>query len=132
MKKNYYIIDVQEDTVTTRAKLEKLFNAQCEELRWDYCDCIDEYIAREQMNGNLIVLEDEPLIIKKTVLTPKQCGKLIGYDISDDISLAEFDEKMDDDCFWNFPLSEFSEILENESKVVVVKFADGTYRFCEV
>ena len=44
----------------------------------------------------------------------------------------EFDEKMEDDCLWNFPLSEFSEILENENKVVVVKFADGTYRFCEV
>ena len=64
--------------------------------------------------------------------TPSQYGELISLDIPDTIQLDEFDEITSKHCLWNYPLDEHSHIVENDLKVVVVRFNNGECRFVEI
>lgn len=127
-----YIIDYIEQKVRTRADIRKHFINGSEEFRWDYCNSVDEYIYRMQKQGKMLVIENNGTIMSNKILSPRQYGQLCKLKIAADISLCKFDELTSKINCWNYPLSEYMHVVENELKVVVVKFSDGTYRFVEV
>lgn len=54
------------------------------------------------------------------------------------ITLKELEDlfKEEEICLWNYPLTEIEHIIENELKVVLVRFPEDIgeyeYRFCEI
>lgn len=71
------------------------------------------------------------IIEASKVYTPKQLGLFLNMEIADDITLAELDYILTNMNLWNYPLGEFSELLENEAHAIVVKVS-GHYRFVEL
>ena len=133
--KKHYAIIVTDNKLTTIETLCRNFDKMPEEIRWDYCDCAEEYICRGEVEGELIVLDNEDSIVVKSPLTPNQYGRqFLGIKIPNDITIEEFDILVADKYnLWNYPLNEFNETIENDSNVVIVKFdKESTYRFVEV
>ena len=68
------------------------------------------------------------------ICSPTEYCKKAGVDadITDDISVADFDEAVADEYgYWNYCLEDGSETVENELTVIPVKFSDGTIRLVE-
>ena len=77
------------------------------------------------------------VVVSDKIYTPSEYGKEIGVKgISDNISFEELRALMDSDdnlsTFWDFPLSEIDELLENGEPVVLVRFSDGEVRWFEL
>ena len=132
-----YFIELPKGKLVTKSALCSQFKRIPEELRWDYCDAIEEYIYCLQQDGALIDINESENIVENSPLTPKQYGKkFLNINIPNDIAIDKFDELVADNYgLWNYPLSEYSEILEAESKVVIVRFkqnGESVCRFVEV
>lgn len=132
-KPTVYIIDLTTGDMTTAAKVTARFVRAPEEFRWDFCDSSEEYIYRMEEQGDYVVVKQNGYIMSNKVLTPKQYGELIKINIPANVSVAKFDEVITNKYnLWNYPLNEYKHIVENNLKVVVVKFQSGQYRFVEV
>lgn len=118
--------------ITTKAKIKRDFIKMPDEIRWDFCNFHEEWIYRREEEGFYTVIQDNGYIKSDKIFTPKQYGKLLGINIPANISLEEFDKTVADEyCLWNYPLTEYQHIVDNNLQVIVVKFNNGEYRFVE-
>lgn len=131
-EKTTYIIDVVNEEITTKGKIRKEFVRNDDDFRWWHGNSSENYIYELENDGKLIVIEENGHIMSDKIFTPKQYGKLVEISIPSDISLEKFDEITSEHNLWNYPLSEYSHIVENDLKVVVVKFNNYDYRFVEI
>jgi len=141
MNTTYYIYK-NDSSIVTKGELKKGFIRFPEEIRWDYCNSSEEYIYQGIECGALIEIKKDNVFASDKILTPSQYARFTNIDsISDNTSVEEFDIAVADRyCKWNYPLSEYNLVKENcldpntlkGTRVVVVKFKDGTYRLVEV
>ena len=131
-EKTTYIINVVNEEITTKTKIKKEFVCDDDDFRWWYCNSSENYIYELENDGKLIVIEENGHIMSDKIYTPSQYGKLVGISIPSSVSLEKFDEITSEYCLWNYPLCEYSHIVENDLKVVVVKFDCDNYRFVEI
>lgn len=132
------VIYVKENEVKDYKEEEKEFANMPEEIRWgEYAGAFEEYLYQGEQMGRVIILEKNKNIMSDKIYSPADYAREFGIEenIRNDISLAEFEEIVGD-CtthnLWNYPLTEYSEIVENDGKVVLVKFETDGYRFVEV
>lgn len=130
------IVLITKNTIIDREELKESFNRFPEEIRWgEYAGSFAEYLYRGEEMGQIVILEKNGYIVSNKVYSPAEYAKVFGIEenIKDDISLVEFDEIVaDGHNLWNIALSEYSEIVENDYEVVLVKFKNDGYRFVEV
>lgn len=128
-----YIIDLTTGSLTTANKVKLKFIKLPDEIRWDFCNSSREYIFQMERSGQCVVVKNNGYIVSNKVITPKQYGETLKINIPSNITVAQFDEIVSDRYnLWNYPLSEYKHIVENNLKVVVVKFKSGECRFVEV
>ncbi len=127
------MIVVPENTIKEQAQLEKEFAEFPEEIRWgDYAGAFVEYLHIQQQKGDIIPLKANDFIASSEIYSPSGYAYRVGIKgIKDTITLEEFDRVLSEKGLWNYPLSEYSEIVANHNKVVLVKF-ESNYRFVEV
>lgn len=90
------------------------FVTSCEELRWEYCNCFEEYLYRQKV-----------LVIPEKEYTPTEYVRIASLDVdmTDDIEIDRFDEIIAGQFnLWNYLLSESSELAIKGVKAVIVKF----------
>jgi hypothetical protein len=132
-RETVYILDFRANKIKTKTEIEKDFCRAPEEFRWDFCNSVDEYIFRMERAGEYVVVKNNGYIVSNKILTPKQYGDALNMRIPADITLAQFDEITDNKYgIWNYPLFEYKHIVENNLKVVLVRFKNGEHRFVEV
>lgn len=130
------IVLITENAVIDTEELKNSFRNFPDEIYWgEYAGSFAEYLYRGEEMGQIVILEKNGYIVSNKVYSPAEYTKEFGIEenIKDDISLAEFDEIVaDGHNLWNHALSEYSEIVENDCEVVLVKFQTDGYRFVEV
>lgn len=127
------MIVVPENTIKEQVQLKKEFADFPEEIRWgDYAGAFSEYLYIQQQRGEIIPLKVNDFIISDKIYSPSVYAYRVGINnVEDTITLEEFDRVVGEKGLWNYPLSEYSEIIANHNKVVLVKF-ENSYRFVEV
>lgn len=130
-----YVV-TKENTVASEDELRNGFNNFPWEIKSDFCDAFDEYIYQGVESGNLIEVKKGDVIASEQIFSPSIYASRftpgLRPKIEDDITMAEFDERVADGRgLWNYLLESYNEIKENEYKVVIVKFNEG-YRFVEI
>ena len=134
-----YFIDKTFD-VWTYTEIKKNFTKLSDEIRWDFCNSTEEYIARMIQAGELKEIQEDKIIGSNRLFTPLQYAKLKGIkEISSNTNAAEFDKILRKHGLFSSILRNYvltvNYCLNNNKRVVIVKFQSYDkviYRYAEI
>ena len=134
-----YFID-KNFSVWTYTDIKKNFIKMPEEIRWDFCNSAEEYIARMIAANELKEIKEDNIIGSSTLFTPSRYAKLKNIScISSNTSAAEFDEILKRRGLFSSILRNYvltaNYCLSHKKKVVIVRFQSYDrviYRYAEI
>lgn len=134
-----YFIDKTFD-VWTYTDIKKNFIKMPEEIRWDFCNSAEEYIARMIQAGELKEIQEDNIIGSNKLFTPLQYAKVKGIkEINSTTTASEFDKVLRKHGLFSSILRNYvltaNYCLSHKKKVVIVRFQSYDkviYRYAEI
>lgn len=103
-------------------EMKRLFLAQPDEVRWNFCNSFREYL-----------IQTRGLVFRDVMMPSEYSAEYLKEELDDGISIEQFDREVADVYgLWNYSIDDIDELVGRDTEYILVDFGREGQRLVEV